>query len=68
MKQTLKLAVISVALIVNFGAAYAQNMPTPKKRKMRRETPFRRQPLGKKIHQLPPKTETGTRMPIRRAA
>jgi len=30
MKQILKLAAISVALTVNFGAAYAQNMPTPK--------------------------------------
>ena len=30
MKQMLKLAAISVALTVNFGAAYAQNMPTPK--------------------------------------
>jgi hypothetical protein len=30
MKQMLKLAAISVALILNFGAAYAQNMPTPK--------------------------------------
>jgi hypothetical protein len=30
MKQMLKLAAISMALIVNFGAANAQNMPTPK--------------------------------------
>ena len=30
MKQMLKLAAISVALTVNFGAAYAQNAPTPK--------------------------------------
>jgi hypothetical protein len=30
MKQMLKLAAISVALIVNCGAVYAQNMPTPK--------------------------------------
>jgi hypothetical protein len=30
MKQMLNLAAISVALTVNFGAAYAQNMPTPK--------------------------------------
>jgi hypothetical protein len=30
MKQMLKLAAISVALMVNFGAAYAQNTPTPK--------------------------------------
>jgi hypothetical protein len=29
MKQMLKLAAISAALIVNFGAAYAQNQPTP---------------------------------------
>jgi hypothetical protein len=29
-KQMLKLAAISVALIVNFGATYAQNMPAPK--------------------------------------
>ena len=30
MKQMLNLAAISVALTVNFGAAYAQNMPTQK--------------------------------------
>jgi hypothetical protein len=30
MKQMLNLAVLSVTLMVNFGAAYAQNMPTPK--------------------------------------
>jgi hypothetical protein len=30
MKQMLKLAAISVALTVNFGAAYAENTPTPK--------------------------------------
>jgi hypothetical protein len=30
MKQMLKLAAISAVLIVNFGAAHAQNMPTPK--------------------------------------
>jgi hypothetical protein len=30
MKQMLKLAAVSVALLVNFGAAYAQNMPAPK--------------------------------------
>jgi hypothetical protein len=32
MKQMLKLAAISVALIVNFGAACAQNTPTPKRK------------------------------------
>jgi hypothetical protein len=30
MKQTLKVAAISAALIMNFAASYAQNMPTPK--------------------------------------
>jgi hypothetical protein len=30
MKQMLKLVAILVALIVNFGAAYAQNTPAPK--------------------------------------
>jgi hypothetical protein len=30
MKQMLKLPAISVALIMNFGAAYAQNTPAPK--------------------------------------
>jgi hypothetical protein len=66
MKQMLKLAAISVALTVNFGAAYAQNMPTPKPEDAERnaiQTPR----LGK-MHRLPPKTEkTGARMPIRRA-
>ena len=30
MKQMLKVAAISVALTVNFGTAYTQNMPSPK--------------------------------------
>jgi hypothetical protein len=30
MKQNFKLAAISVALIMSFGAAHAQNMPSPK--------------------------------------
>jgi hypothetical protein len=30
MKQMLKLVAILAPLVVNFGAAYAQNMPTPK--------------------------------------
>jgi hypothetical protein len=51
MKQMLKLAAISVALMVNFGVAYAQNTPAPS-RKMASETPLRRQPLGK----MTPKT------------
>ena len=37
MKQMLKLAAISMALIVNFGATYAQNMPTPKPEDAERE-------------------------------
>jgi hypothetical protein len=66
MKQMLKLAAISVALTVNFGAAYAQNMPTPKPEDAERNA-FRRQPLGKMLR-LPPKTaKKGTKMPIRRA-
>jgi hypothetical protein len=54
---------LSVALIVNFGAACAQNMPTPEDA---RETPFRRPQLGK-MCQLP-RTRTGrTPGPIQRA-
>jgi hypothetical protein len=42
MKRMLRLAAISVALIVNFGAAHAQNTPTPKPEEAERnafETP-----------------------------
>jgi hypothetical protein len=42
-KRMLKLAAISVALIVNFGAAYAQNMPTGRCRKRRLSDANRRE-------------------------
>ena len=46
MKQMLKLAAISVALTVNFGAAYTQNMPSPKPEDAERDA-FQTPTVGK---------------------
>jgi hypothetical protein len=46
MKQMLKLAAISVALTVNFGAAHTQNMPTPKPENAERDA-FQTPTVGK---------------------
>jgi hypothetical protein len=46
MKQMLKLAAISVALTVNFGAAYTQNMPAPKPEDAERDA-FQTPTVGK---------------------
>ena len=48
MKQMLNLAAISVALIVDFGAAYAQNMPTPKPEDAERDA-FQTPTAGKTV-------------------
>jgi hypothetical protein len=62
-RQVLKVAAISVALIVNFGAAYAQNMPTPKPEDAERNA-FQTPTAGVMIPKL---TKTRTPMPIQRA-
>jgi hypothetical protein len=46
MKQMLKLAAISVALTVNFGTAYTQNMPSPKPEDAERDA-FQTPTVGK---------------------
>ena len=46
MKQMLKLAAISVALTLNFGAAYTQNMPSPKPEDAERDA-FQTPTVGK---------------------
>jgi hypothetical protein len=48
MKQMLKLAAISMVLIVNFGAAYAQNMPSPKPEDAERDA-FQTPTAGKNV-------------------
>jgi hypothetical protein len=66
MKQMLKLAAISVALVVNFGAAHAQNMPAPKPEDAERNA-FQTPTAGNNAPAPPKTAKTGTQMPIRRA-
>jgi hypothetical protein len=60
MKQMLKLAAISVALTVNFGGAYAQNTPTPK-REDAEENAFQTPTAGNK--NAPAPTDNKDRQP-----
>jgi hypothetical protein len=62
MKQVLKVATILMALIVNFGAAYAQNMPTPKPEDAERDA-FQTPTAGRND----PENNKETQMPIQRA-
>jgi surface antigen len=65
-RQTLKLAAISVAVIVNLGAAFAQNTPTPKPEDAERNA-FETPTAGKAATTSPKVTRIGSPMPIRKA-
>jgi hypothetical protein len=54
MKQMLKLVAISLALIVNFGAAWAQNTPVPKPEDAERDA-FQTPTAGNKNSPAPTK-------------
>jgi hypothetical protein len=58
MNQMLKLAAISVALTVNFGAAYAQNTPTPKPEDAERNA-FETRTAGKNAQDTSEETKDG---------
>jgi hypothetical protein len=62
MKQRLKLAAFSVALIVNFGAAYAQNMPSPKPEDAEKDA-FQTPTAGKDAAPVDPKDRHPDRNP-----
>jgi hypothetical protein len=58
MRRILKLAAISVALTLNFGTSYAQNMPTPKPEDAEKNA-FETPTAGKNVQDAPGDTKAG---------